>query len=79
MNACCLMILTLGATLIATPPAVADSEYPRGLFENSPVVTSPYGARRQQLAPRARTHDGAHEDGSCHHYRDWSYPWPQPC
>ena len=59
------------------PPAPDDNGYPPGLFENSPVI--------DHEAPKAKPRDGKGSkkhrsaEGSCHHYRDWFYPYPQPC
>jgi hypothetical protein len=60
------------------PPAPDDNGYPPGLFENSPVIDPD--------APKAKPHDRngnkkhrLSSEGSCHHYRDWHYPYPQPC
>ena len=59
------------------PPAPDDNGYPPGLFENSPVI--------DHEAAKAKPHDGKgtkkhrSSEGSCHHYRDWFYPYPQPC
>ena len=70
----------LVAFFLATP-AWADSDYPAGLFERSPVTDTPAAASSQgndspghsKNPPRARASEG------CHHYREWRYPWPQPC
>jgi len=78
MTAGHLIILVLIAILIA-PLAVADSQYPPSLFENSPLVTTPYGARRPGPGTRPNHRAREPESGGCHHYGDWRYPWPQPC
>jgi hypothetical protein len=70
-------------------------EYPPGLFERSPLVepqgspAKPQGSPvKSQGSPRTgvwhqsqATENPASEasGGSCKHYREWFYPWPQPC
>jgi hypothetical protein len=61
-------------------PAQAQ-EYPPGLFERSPLV-EPQGSPRTGVWYRSHaTQNLASEApiGSCKHYREWFYPWPQPC
>ena len=56
-------------------------EYPPGLFERSPLV-EPQGSPRTGVGYRGHaTQDSASAapEGSCKHYREWFYPWPQPC
>jgi hypothetical protein len=68
--------------------AAQAQEYPPGLFERSPIV-EPHGSpvkpqespktgvwRRSQLTQNPAS---GVAQGSCKHYRDWFYPWPQPC
>ena len=68
--------------LALASPAWADSDYPAGLFENSPVNGQPaavsHGARK--TAPtQAKGPGGEGASGACRHHREWRYPWPQPC
>ena len=40
------------------------------------------GGRFSQRSPavgRARSPSRNRASGDCHHYRDWRYPFPQPC
>jgi hypothetical protein len=64
--------------LVLASPAWADSDYPAGLFERSPLRDTPAAAsRREHDSPRqAKKPRG---ERGCHHYREWRYPWPQPC
>jgi hypothetical protein len=71
-------ILAMGVMVAqGMPPAPDDNGYPPGLFENSPVI--------DHDAAKAKPHDeGVNKkhrssERSCHHYRDWFYPYPQPC
>ena len=74
--------------------AAQAQEYPPGLFERSPLVepqgspVKPQGSPVPQGSPRTGvwrrsqlTQNPASEapEGSCKHYREWFYPWPQPC
>jgi hypothetical protein len=67
--------------LVLASPAWADSDYPAGLFERSPVTDAPAAASphgspalgQAKNLSRDRTRVG------CHHYREWRYPYPQPC
>lgn len=67
--------------LVLASPAWADSDYPAGLFEHSPLNDTPAAAPRRGHNPpaRARNLPRKRADGGCHHYREWRYPWPQPC
>ena len=71
------------ASLVAlalASPAWADSDYPAGLFERSPLDTPAAASRRGHNPPRqAKNPPSERASGACHHYRVWSYPWPQPC
>jgi hypothetical protein len=65
--------------------AAEDNGYPPGLFENSPVVEPYKPSKTGRPAPTGR-HKGAPRQAAgdapastCHHYRDWRYPYPQPC
>jgi hypothetical protein len=74
----------LRASLVAlalASPAWADSDYPAGLFERSPLNDTPAGAPRREHSPpgQAKNPPRARASGGCHHYREWRYPWPQPC
>jgi hypothetical protein len=63
-------------------PAWADPEYPAGLFERSPLNGPPAAVSHQGTKiPPSQAKDPASEraSGACHHYREWRYPWPQPC
>ena len=67
--------------LVLASPASADPDYPAGLFERSPLNDAP-GAplpRRGANHGHAKNPAGEPASGGCHHYRDWRYPWPQPC
>ncbi len=63
-------------------PAWANSDYPAGLFERSPL-NGPRPAVSHQghkIAPTlANDPAGEPASGACHHHREWRYPWPQPC
>ena len=89
------MALTVLTTFVAVLFSLAlvyatqAQEYPPGLFERSPLV-EPQGSPRtgvyrshatQNPASEAHTTQPASEapEGSCKHYREWFYPWPQPC
>ena len=67
--------------LVLASPAWANSDYPAGLFEHSPLSDAPTAASRQgsHAMGRAKTpsKDGAAR--GCHHHREWRYPYPQPC
>jgi hypothetical protein len=61
--------------------AAQAQEYPPGLFERSPLV-KPQGGPGTGVGYRSRaTQNPASEapNGSCKHYREWFYPWSQPC
>ena len=65
--------------LVLASPAWADADYPAGLFEHSPVTDGPAAAPHpgSRSVGKAPSKDGAR--GGCHHYREWRYPYPQPC
>jgi hypothetical protein len=67
--------------LVLASPAWADSDYPAGLFERSPLNDTPAAAsRRGRNSPgQAKNPPTERASGGCHHYREWRYPWPQPC
>jgi hypothetical protein len=73
------------ASLVAlalASPAWADPDYPAGLFERSPLNGPPAAvSRRGHNLPPSQAKDPPSEraSGACHHYREWRYPWPQPC
>jgi hypothetical protein len=63
------------ALVLAQTPAPADNGYPPGLFEHSPVIDE-----HARPMPHGETgHVKHHSEGSCHHYSDWRYDYPQPC
>jgi len=65
---------------LASPAWAGPDDYPAGLFEHSPLNDTPTGVRHGHR-PSGETKNTASEraNGACHHYRVWSYPWPQPC
>jgi hypothetical protein len=67
--------------LILASPAWADSDYPAGLFERSPVTDGPAADSRHPSPALGRTTRPSRDRarGGCHHYREWRYPYPQPC
>lgn len=67
--------------LVLASPAWADSDYPAGLFERSPLNDTPAASsRRGHNSPgQAKSPPSERASGDCHHYRVWTYPWPQPC
>jgi hypothetical protein len=67
--------------LVLASPAWADSDYPVGLFEHSPVSDEPAAVSHQGHNSLGQAKNPVREraGGGCHHYRDWRYPWPQPC
>ena len=73
------------ASLVAlalASPAWADPDYPAGLFERSPLHGRPVAAShpgRKVPPSEAKGPDSERASGACHHYREWRYPWPQPC
>ena len=80
---------------LALVHAAQAQDYPPGLFERSPLVepqgspvkpqgtpVKPQGSPRTGVSYRSQpTQNPAGEapEGSCKHYREWFYPWPQPC
>lgn len=71
---------SLIAFVLASPAWAGPDDYPPGLFENSPLNGAPAGVRRSH-APSGQAKNATSEPagGACHHYRVWTYPWPQPC
>jgi hypothetical protein len=68
--------------LALASPARADPNYPAGLFERSPLNGPPAAvSRRAHNNSPSQAKDSPIEraSGACHHYREWRYPWPQPC
>jgi hypothetical protein len=67
--------------LVLASPAWADPDYPTGLFERSPLNDTPPAASRpgHNSPGQAKNPPRERASGGCHHYRDWRYPWPQPC
>jgi hypothetical protein len=67
--------------LVLASPAWADSDYPAGLFERSPVNDTPAAVspQRHNSLVQAKNPTRERASGGCHHYREWRYPWPQPC
>jgi hypothetical protein len=70
--------------------AAQAQEYPPGLFERSPLI-EPQGERSSLVKPQGSPRTGVYRshatqnpaseapEGSYKHYREWFYPWPQPC
>jgi hypothetical protein len=72
-----LIVLALASTAWAGP-----DDYPAGLFEHSPLNDTPAAVSRlRHSSPPGQGKNPPSERtiGDCHHYRVWSYPWPQPC
>ena len=71
---------TLIVIALASPAWGGPDDYPPGLFEHSPLNDTPAGVSHGHRPP-GETKNPASEraSGACHHYRVWSYPWPQPC
>ena len=65
--------------LAVASPAWADPDYPGGLFERSPLNGPPAAVSRRRPPSQAKDPPSERASGACHHYRDWRYPWPQPC
>jgi hypothetical protein len=67
--------------LVLASPAWADSDYPAGLFERSPLNDTPAAAssRGHNSPKQAKSRPAERAGGGCHHHREWRYPWPQPC
>ena len=80
-----LMVLPTFVAVLFSPAlvyAAQAQEYPPGLFERSPLVEPQGSPVKPQEGGRSRaTQNPASEapKGSCKHYREWFYPWPQPC
>jgi hypothetical protein len=67
----------LVAAALVSPAWAGPDDYPVGLFENSPVNDAPAAVHESHVR-QAKNLPSEHS-GGCHHYRVWSYPWPQPC
>jgi hypothetical protein len=67
--------------LVLASPAWADSDYPAGLFEHSPVTDAPAAASPHGTSAPGQAKNPSRDraSGGCHHYRDWRYAYPQPC
>ena len=67
--------------LVLASPAWADTDYPAGLFERSPVSDAPAAVSPQghRSLGQAKNPVRARASGGCHHYRERRYPWSQPC
>jgi hypothetical protein len=65
--------------LVLASPAWADSDYPAGLFERSPLNDMPAAASSRGHNSPKQAKSRSREHGGCHHYREWRYPEPQPC
>ena len=65
---------------VASPAWAGPDDYPAGLFERSPLNDTPAAVSRRH-SPLGQTKNATREraSGGCHHYREWRYPWPQPC
>jgi hypothetical protein len=74
-------VSVLVLALVLVSPAWADSDYPAGLFEHSPVNDAPAAAPRQgsRAVGQPKSPSRNRDNGACHHYREWRYPYPQPC
>jgi hypothetical protein len=72
---------TLIVLALASPAWAGPDDYPAGLFEHSPLNDTPAAVSRGSHNPTGQAKNPASEraSGACHHYRVWSYPWPQPC
>jgi hypothetical protein len=65
---------------LASPAWANPDDYPAGLFEHSPLIDTPAAApRHTSPAGQARRPFSERASSDCHHYRVWSYPWPQQC
>jgi hypothetical protein len=73
--------VSLVVLFVLASPAWADSDYTAGLFESSPLNDTPAAAssRGHNLPKQAKSRPRECASGGCHHYREWRYPWPQPC
>lgn len=81
MSARASLIVLVALALSPCPAWAGADDYPAGLFERSPLNGAPAAAsRRSPSAPgQAKNLPGERANGACHHYRVWTYPWPQPC
>jgi hypothetical protein len=72
---------TLIVFALASPAWAGADDYPAGLFERSPLNDTPAAVSHGSHSPPGQAENPASEraSGACHHYRVWSYPWPQPC
>jgi len=66
---------------ILVSPAWADSDSLAGLFEHSPLNDTSAATSSRGIVSRGKRNTQPRERarGGCHHYREWRYPWPQPC
>jgi hypothetical protein len=66
---------------LACPALAGPDDYPAGLFERSPLIDTPAAVSRLGAfrSGQATNLPSERATGACHHYRVWSYPWPQPC
>ena len=73
---------TLIVLALASPAWAGPDDYPAGLFEHSPLNDTPaaisHGSHSAPGQAMGRTRPASAPAGACHHYRVWSYPWPQP-
>ena len=72
---------SLIVVILASPAWAGPNDYPAGLFERSPLNDTPAAvSSRRHVVPLGKPKTRpARASGTCHHYRVWSYPWPQPC
>jgi hypothetical protein len=72
---------SLIAFALASPAWGGPDDYPPGLFERSPLNDTPAAVSRggHRTSAQAKIPPSERASGACHHYRVWSYPWPQPC
>ena len=70
---------TLIVLALASPAWAGPDDYPAGLFEHSPLNDTPAAVSRLRHSSQAKNPPSERAGGDCHHYRVWSYPWPQPC
>jgi hypothetical protein len=75
-----LIVVALVSPALVSPTWAEPGDYPPGLFERSPLIDTP-AAVRPSHGPegQAKNLHSVRAGGDCHHYRVWSYPWPQPC
>jgi hypothetical protein len=82
----CASLVALALALAS--PVRADPDYPAGLFERSPLNGPPAAVSRRAHNNNSPSQSNdsplsapaiERASGACHHYREWRYPWPQPC